>query len=424
MKATLRSARRPITALALVLFLEAGAPAATLYVNVNNTTPVSPFTNWAGAAQVIQDAVDAAQAGDTVLVTNGVYGTGGRAVFGTMTNRVAVTKAVTVRSVNGPAVTQILGYQMPGTTNGDGAIRCAYLTNAATIIGFTLANGATHDGPWDDVRNYCGGGVFCESGGAFLTDCLLAGNSATGYGGAVYLGTLKHCTLVGNNAYAGGGAFGASLDDCILIGNSAGEGGGTLGGALNNCTLAANYGFDAGGGANSSKLTNSILYYNESSNYHGPTFNHVFCILEYCCTMPRPVGTSNVTNAPSFVDTNGWSNLRLQINSPCINAGNNAYVTNTTDQDGNPRIVNGTVDMGAFEWQVPVRLAALAPPGPDGLPLSLTGETNRVYALHASSNLTTWSWLAWLTNSSGQSTYTDSLSPLPPARFYKALPIP
>src|SRR5262245_35728055 len=92
--------------------------AAIRYVNVNSTNPTSPYTDWATAATVIQDAEDVAEAGDEIVVTNGVYEIGGRAVDGILSNRVAVTKPLNLRSVNGPEMTVIRAYQVPETTNG------------------------------------------------------------------------------------------------------------------------------------------------------------------------------------------------------------------------------------------------------------------------------------------------------------------
>ena len=92
---------------------------------------------------------------------------------------------------------------------------------------------------------------------------------------------------------------------------------------------------------------NCIVYFNFPDNYAD------WSTLNYCCTAPMPAsGWGNITYDPLFVDvTNG--DFRLQSNSPCINAGNNAYVTTTTDLDGNPRISGGTVDIGAYEFVSP-----------------------------------------------------------------------
>jgi hypothetical protein len=66
-----------------------------------------------------------------------------------------------------------------------------------------------------------------------------------------------------------------------------------------------------------------------------------------------------LTGDPVFLDFPG-GNLRLQSNSPCINTGNNADVVGSTDLDGNSRIVGGTVDIGAYEYQTPTSIISYA----------------------------------------------------------------
>ena len=156
---------------------------------------------------------------------------------------------------------------------------------------------------------------------------------------------------------------------------------------LNNCTLTGNGAFE-GGGAAFSTLNNCILYYNSAANFGE---NYAECTFNHSCTTPAPEsGVGNITNAPLFVDTNDWSNLRLQSNSPCINAGNNAYVTTSTDLDGLPRIAGGTVDIGAYEFQSPASTISYAWLQQSGLPTD--GSADDVDTDHDGHN----NWQEWL----------------------------
>ena len=121
------------------------------------------------------------------------------------------------------------------------------------------------------------------------------------------------------------------------------------------------------GGAASGAVyaVNCIHYYN-----FAPTNPECFdpLRLDYCCTTAVSANSHNITNAPLLIDPAG-GNFRLQSNSPCINAGKNAYVFSGTDLDGNPRIVGGTVDIGAYEFQTPASVISYAWLQQYGLPI-------------------------------------------------------
>ncbi len=117
-------------------------------VDAAGVNPVAPYSTWATAATNIQDAISAALASEVVLVTNGIYATGGKSMDGVITNRVTVDKAILVQSANGPSATTIQGAWDPTSTNGPAAVRCAWLTNNATLSGFTISGGATRSTTW------------------------------------------------------------------------------------------------------------------------------------------------------------------------------------------------------------------------------------------------------------------------------------
>ena len=78
-----------VIVLGIMFGVIANGSAATLYVARGGQTSVPPYGSWGTAANDIQTAVTKASAGDTVLVSNGVY---------TLDAQITVDKGVTPRS--------------------------------------------------------------------------------------------------------------------------------------------------------------------------------------------------------------------------------------------------------------------------------------------------------------------------------------
>ncbi len=139
-----------------------------------------------------------------------------------------------------------------------------------------------------------------------------------------------------------------------------------LTGAITNGFDTTNLALYNGGGIynnqSSPTVTNCILWGNTPEQI---TQIHGSAVVTYSDVQGGCPGEGNIDANPLFVDPNGPDcilgteddNLRLLASSPCIDAGDNSVVdANVPDLDGNPRIVNAIVDMGAHEHQFPMAL--------------------------------------------------------------------
>ncbi|MBE0535983.1 MAG: hypothetical protein IH624_09970 [Phycisphaerae bacterium] len=163
---------------------------------------------------------------------------------------------------------------------------------------------------------------------------------------------MGQCSAPGGVGH-GGGVYGnaaVSLRSCVLMGNSTpywseGKGGGAFAcGEIVNCTVTGNTARTAGGGVfGGNVVKNSILYGNSAptgANISGTS------TVTYSNVGGGHTGEGNINADPGFVDA-----YHISAGSPCINGGDPDFVfgDDEKDIDGQHRVIQGRVDMGADE---------------------------------------------------------------------------
>ncbi len=356
--------------------------------------------NGGGDFGTIQAAIDAAVAGDVIIVGDGTWsGDGNRDID-------FRGKAVTLRSKNGSGTCII-------NCGGSTAEHTGFIFQTgegrdSVVEGFTITNGRhdragaiycsygnIHDAKASNptirrciIRNNYGeaaGGIYCSSlCGPRIEQCIIAQNFSDQVGGIHFSDECSpeviSCVVCGNEGQftggirTGGAHCNGIIANSVINGNRSYWGteasgvewwayGGSL--TLSHCTIVNNAGgpgvLIGGGGDPTGKITNCIVWGNRGNEWKDSQF--YFWQMEpsitYCDIEGGWLGEGNIDADPLFVDADGQDDapgtmdddLRLIGGSLCLDAGDTSAVPEwmTMDVLGEQRIQNLIVDLGAHE---------------------------------------------------------------------------
>jgi hypothetical protein len=301
----------------------------------------------------IQQAINAASDGCTILVSSGTY----------TENIYFSGKAITVK---GAGSSGVCGCPQEGSNKV--TINGMYLGSVVTfnsgetrnsiLEGFTITNGYAPEGA----------GIFIENASPTIKDCVIHENTAyenggVSYGGGIYISGSSASPLIFNNLIVNNSAtsqWASSKGGGIYITNGAGP-------TVENCTIADNTSNYVGGGGihvssdSSPDIIDSIIWNNDSQDLMcepGCGMNVTYSDVGEAIT-----GIGNISSDPLF--TGGASGIHYlnhirageNSDSPCIDSGsatalNSGLDTSNTASDGISD--RGRVDIGYHYVPTPI----------------------------------------------------------------------
>ncbi len=396
-------------------------PAGGIRVNNNNITVNISNSTISGntAANAGGGGLYVSGTGNTITITsssltsNSAKYAGAINVAGTGNTITVTSSTLSTNSASGNSTGGAFG--IVGTNNAVNLVSSTLSGNTATanvsggsafMQGTTLTLNITNSTITGNTGGYSGG-IYCKPGGATvnITGSTIDTNTANdAYGPAVGMNsgtlTVTNSTLSGNTANKGtsgnsgkGGALWiykstVNLRDTTITGNKASNAANGVGGGI--------YRFGAGG---TMTITNSIIAGNIAP-VSAPDFKDTpgtaavtFSLLSSAQGNTVVNGTNNniisaspglgvlqYNGGPSTGAPTSLTPLRtvsMLSGSPAIDTGSNGAVPPavTTDERGAgfARIINGTVDMGAYEFQPPATTTTVSSSAnPSGLGQSIT----------------------------------------------------
>ena len=302
---------------------------------------------------------------------------------GSGTDATAILDGFTITGGNANGISpQSLGGGMYNSYGNPTIINCTFIRNYSLVMGGGMFNyesspAITNCSFIENISDDDGGGIRNYTNShTIITNCYFIDNVAFEDGGGLNNrknsnAIVTNCMFIGNTAGSGGGMenhVGRAavtgvpiITNCTFVGNTGSEGGGMRNNdanpIINNCTFVGNTGSGMNNRKNNPSITNCIFWANTGGSFDGSGKP----VVTYSNVEGGFVGTDNINANPSFVqlgysDANDlWveGDYHLLPGSPCIDAGDPAFVSgpNETDIDGQPRVNNGRIDIGAYEYQ-------------------------------------------------------------------------